>query len=72
MDVYINDSDYMILSYLACSNKPEILINYLNINDSMLEDDIYHWIYDLIMEKHANQSPILDYALANLNQTTSR
>ncbi|EFN87058.1 aminopeptidase N [Harpegnathos saltator] len=68
----MNDSDYMILIYLACSENTEIIINYLNVNDSIVDEYMYHTIYDEVLSKHANKDPIFDYVLANMEKIISR
>lgn len=73
MDTYIkNPEDKVILCYLACSEDPEILINYLNTNDSAVDDPMYGIIFVQIILQHANKDPIFDSILANIEHITSR
>lgn len=73
LSIYINKSNKKALKYLACSENPEIIINFLNIsiaNNSIIQDkDI---AYSSIIRKHATNNVIINYILTNLKQIISR
>lgn len=75
MDVYVNKSDADILSYLACSENPDILIKFLNTSaspNSIIKKEHYFQAYGSILQKHADKDLVLDYVLTNLNETISK
>lgn len=75
LDIYVNKSNKKVLKYLACTENPDIIINFFDIstsNNSIIQDEDYNTIYSNIIYKHANNSEITDYVLANLNKIVSR
>lgn len=75
LDIYINKSDKKVLKYLACTQNPDIIINFFDIstsNNSIIQDKDKNRIYSIIFYKHANNNEITDYVLENLNKIVSR
>ncbi|KAL6443904.1 hypothetical protein ACFW04_001724 [Cataglyphis niger] len=75
LNIYINKSDKKVLKYLACTENPDIIINFFDMstsNNSIIQDEDYYRIYSEIIYKHAKNNKITDYVLANLNKIVSR
>lgn len=71
LSIYINKSNKEALQYLACSENPDILINFMNIstsNNSIIQDEDNSIVYSSIITKHADNSAIIDHVLANLEK----
>jgi len=74
-DIYVNKSDEKTLTYLVCSENPDIIINLLNIsisNNSIIQIEDYYVVYTSIIEKHAKNNVVIDYILTNLKKVISR
>ncbi|KAL6443900.1 hypothetical protein ACFW04_001724 [Cataglyphis niger] len=74
LNIYINKSDKKVLKYLACTENPDIIINFFDMstsNNSIIQDEDYYRIYSEIIYKHAKNNKITDYVLANLNKIVS-
>lgn len=75
LGIYVNKSNKEALKYLACSENPDILINFINIstsNNSIIQDEDHNIIHSSIITKHADNNVIVDYVLANLEKIVSR
>lgn len=71
LNIYVNKSNKEALQYLACSENPNILINFMNIstsNNSIIQDEDNSIVYSSIITKHADNSAITDYVLENLEK----
>jgi len=75
LDIYVNKLDKKALTYLVCSENPDIIINLLNIsisNNSIIQIEDYYVVYTSIIEKHAKNTVVIDYMLTNLEKIISR
>ncbi|XP_011865488.1 PREDICTED: uncharacterized protein LOC105560735 [Vollenhovia emeryi] len=72
MDVYLINQDSDILGYLACSENPDIIINFINTSVSNYSTDDYYSIITNIADKHSDNDAVLDYMLANLEEITPK
>jgi len=77
-DIYVNKSDENSLTYLICSENPDIIINFLNMSTPKNQYSIsildfqYDEIYYHIIIKHAKNNVVIDYILTNFKITMPR
>ncbi|XP_011876025.1 PREDICTED: leucyl-cystinyl aminopeptidase-like isoform X2 [Vollenhovia emeryi] len=75
MDLYLQKPDRKFLEYLACSEDPDVIINYLNIiaSKNLITIDIDRDLaLTCILNRHASNNLVLDYVLENFEQMESK
>ncbi|XP_025073053.1 uncharacterized protein LOC112552292 [Pogonomyrmex barbatus] len=68
-ELYQQNHDKKFLQVLACSQNPDVIINYLNVialNTSLLHDSTHFDVFHTILVKQAHNNLVLDYVLENL------
>ncbi|KAL6260339.1 hypothetical protein P5V15_007870 [Pogonomyrmex californicus] len=74
-ELYQHNRKQIFLNYLACSEKPEIINNYLNIiasNTSLFDNALHYSVFKTILKWHVTNNLVFEYILTNLETIKPR